>query len=103
RRRHTRWPRDWSSDVCSSDLRPLQLQGEGRKKKAAWWNVGRAAMGDAPVRWKEYHIEGLAPLPILRLIPRWLGLGLIFLASLLEIGRASCGKEWISGWLAKQE
>src|SRR5207253_5935016 len=25
-RRHTRWPRDWSSDVCSSDLkrkRPL--------------------------------------------------------------------------------
>src|SRR5207253_4239895 len=23
RRRHTRWPRDWSSDVCSSDLLPL--------------------------------------------------------------------------------
>src|SRR5207253_7957671 len=22
RRRHTRWPRDWSSDVCSSDLSP---------------------------------------------------------------------------------
>src|SRR5437870_12563773 len=22
RRRHTRWPRDWSSDVCSSDLVP---------------------------------------------------------------------------------
>src|SRR5207253_4419615 len=22
RRRHTRWPRDWSSDVCSSDLQP---------------------------------------------------------------------------------
>src|SRR6266508_6526838 len=21
RRRHTRWPRDWSSNVCSSDLR----------------------------------------------------------------------------------
>src|SRR5690625_7051184 len=21
--RHTRWPRDWSSDVCSSDLEPL--------------------------------------------------------------------------------
>src|SRR5207253_5456238 len=35
-RRHTRWPRDWSSDVCSSDLvsphlsrmRPLVLPGE---------------------------------------------------------------------------
>src|SRR5215510_5356198 len=28
RRRHTRWPRDWSSDVCSSDLprRPRELR-----------------------------------------------------------------------------
>src|SRR5438876_7011098 len=24
RRRHTRWTGDWSSDVCSSDLTPLQ-------------------------------------------------------------------------------
>src|SRR5690625_5915174 len=24
RRRHTRWPRDWSSDVCSSDLAERQ-------------------------------------------------------------------------------
>src|SRR6266508_6259524 len=23
RRRHTRWPRDWSLDVCSSDLKEL--------------------------------------------------------------------------------
>src|SRR6266508_5669433 len=23
RRRHTRWPRDWSSDVCSSDLEEI--------------------------------------------------------------------------------
>src|SRR5207253_7979832 len=29
RRRHTRWPRDWSSDVCSSDLDggPLSVSG----------------------------------------------------------------------------
>src|SRR5690625_5605231 len=29
RRRHTRWPRDWSSDVCSSDLtlfHPLAIE-----------------------------------------------------------------------------
>src|SRR5215510_15922488 len=26
RRRHTRWPRDWSSDVCSSDLKPIDRQ-----------------------------------------------------------------------------
>src|SRR5207253_6064079 len=28
RRRHTRWPRDWSSDVCSSDL--FGFQGLGK-------------------------------------------------------------------------
>src|SRR5437870_7457339 len=27
RRRHTRWPRDWSSDVCSSDLSYLKVLG----------------------------------------------------------------------------
>src|SRR5690625_6534081 len=26
RRRHTRWPRDWSSDVCSSDLYYRRIQ-----------------------------------------------------------------------------
>src|SRR5215510_2466838 len=28
RRRHTRWPRDWSSDVCSSDLTAPGFGGE---------------------------------------------------------------------------
>src|SRR5439155_8676807 len=28
RRRHTRWPRDWSSDVCSSDLFGLRFRAE---------------------------------------------------------------------------
>src|SRR6266508_5137998 len=27
RRRHTRWPRDWSSDVCSSDLNGDVISG----------------------------------------------------------------------------
>src|SRR5207253_7261758 len=27
RRRHTRWPRDWSSDVCSSDLFFVRVAG----------------------------------------------------------------------------
>src|SRR5439155_18669442 len=31
RRRHTRWPRDWSSDVCSSDLLRLRLPGQQRR------------------------------------------------------------------------
>src|SRR5207253_5995183 len=29
RRRHTRWPRDWSSDVCSSDLPVAAIGGLG--------------------------------------------------------------------------
>src|SRR5439155_10083975 len=36
RRRHTRWPRDWSSDVCSSDLKR-----------------GRAGIGGAAVRLRD--------------------------------------------------
>src|SRR5215510_12657369 len=28
RRRHTRWPRDWSSDVCSSDLGHAPVDGD---------------------------------------------------------------------------
>src|SRR5690625_7600849 len=28
RRRHTRWPRDWSSDVCSSDLYRFDAEGD---------------------------------------------------------------------------
>src|SRR5437660_4772842 len=30
RRRHTRWPRDWSSDVCSSDLSTQTAQANAR-------------------------------------------------------------------------
>src|SRR5690625_2993132 len=30
RRRHTRWPRDWSSDVCSSDLDCFDLAADIR-------------------------------------------------------------------------
>src|SRR5690625_7444235 len=40
RRRHTRWPRDWSSDVCSSDLRV----GLSPKEPEA---VGSSVMADS--------------------------------------------------------
>src|SRR6266508_5060173 len=38
RRRHTRWPRDWSSDVCSSDLmtqRLVEEMKENARREAA--------------------------------------------------------------------
>src|SRR5437870_10365825 len=36
RRRHTRWPRDWSSDVCSSDLLLLALLIVAMLKVPLW-------------------------------------------------------------------
>src|SRR5690625_7035325 len=35
RRRHTRWPRDWSSDVCSSDLDVISAYQHGLKNVVA--------------------------------------------------------------------
>src|SRR5690625_6475783 len=37
RRRHTRWPRDWSSDVCSSDLLDQRWVGSDSWN---WWPHG---------------------------------------------------------------
>src|SRR5215208_7632240 len=34
RRRHTRWPRDWSSDVCSSDLMGLREEYQSWSRSA---------------------------------------------------------------------
>src|SRR3712207_7756063 len=42
RRRHTRYWRDWSSDVCSSDL-----DERGRPLPRAEWPQRRAAAGEA--------------------------------------------------------
>src|SRR5690625_7837175 len=54
RRRHTRWPRDWSSDVCSSDLAldsaPVGLMaalGEDRELAVGEVRGGEGGAGDA--------------------------------------------------------
>src|SRR6266508_5839550 len=49
RRRHTRWPRDWSSDVCSSDLPPQPRSARlGRRPsdrgRRRLWVVGNVAL-----------------------------------------------------------
>src|SRR5439155_14413800 len=40
RRRHTRWPRDWSSDVCSSDLFQhlvaSRLERDSNRARGGW-------------------------------------------------------------------
>src|SRR5690625_5341844 len=51
RRRHTRWPRDWSSDVCSSDLArsasDFSFDEMGKVQLSRWWNGRIALIGDA--------------------------------------------------------
>lgn len=54
-----------------------QLEGEGRPRKVRWWQVTPAPIGDDPIRWKEQHIDGIAPLAVLRQLPRWVGVTLI--------------------------
>src|SRR5690625_2670018 len=46
RRRHTRWPRDWSSDVCSSDLYSFDID-------EAWLVASYEAQRDAYIRFFE--------------------------------------------------
>src|SRR5215510_6451643 len=57
RRRHTRWPRDWSSDVCSSDLSAelrdslLNLRGGAAPRAASpqeYAEQGNALFGGIP-------------------------------------------------------
>src|SRR5690625_5711598 len=60
RRRHTRWPRDWSSDVCSSDLgcvlnceqdcgTPLTTSGntlnDAQQDEQQWCKVAQRVIG----------------------------------------------------------
>jgi ABC-type transport system involved in multi-copper enzyme maturation permease subunit len=53
-----------------------QLEGAG-PPAARWYSVERAPVGDDPVRWRERHVEGLAPVPALRRVPLWLGVTLV--------------------------
>src|SRR6266702_3406549 len=60
RRRHTRWPRDWSSDVCSSDLPEARDRGgHVLPLEAEVWRPGRErAPGVAPAPGRESPLEG---------------------------------------------
>jgi ABC-type transport system involved in multi-copper enzyme maturation permease subunit len=62
-------------------LRPAyrrQLEGEGAKQSPRWWRAERVPLGDDLIQWREQHVEGLAPVPWLRFIPRWLGIAVVF-------------------------
>src|SRR5439155_9721098 len=98
RRRHTRWPRDWSSDVCSSDL--------AGPSDAAWAGDPFAKAVAAREQDADDFYAALAPdempreqMPILRQACA----GLVWskqMYSYNEIGRASCRKECRTRWAA---
>src|SRR5207253_6332612 len=61
RRRHTRWPRNWSSDVCSSDLsrhryywkvRVWDERGQlSESTETSWWEMGFLTPDDWKAQW----------------------------------------------------
>jgi ABC-type transport system involved in multi-copper enzyme maturation permease subunit len=63
-----------------------QLENTGKKKKVRWWRAERIEVSGDPLRWKERHVEGIAPWSFLRSWPRWLGILVVFLATLLSLG-----------------
>ncbi len=70
-------------------LRPAyirQLQGAGRAAKVRWWHSRRPPIAEQPVRWKEQHVEGLAPVAWMRQIPRWLGILVCTVATIAGSG-----------------
>src|SRR5207253_4993617 len=89
RRRHTRWPRDWSSDVCSSDLRRISNYCIEPRRRAR----------DAVVVEKHFG-KFEFPMKESALVRSFLGADQkrtkvfqLVLVELSEIGRASCRKE----------
>src|SRR5690606_40432243 len=80
RRRHTRFSRDWSSDVCSSDLVPGSRRGgRGPVVNAGWASVDAGAR----VLRGEGVVAPEVTAPRRTICPLWI-------YKLWEIGRASC-------------
>src|SRR5207249_7945446 len=98
RRRHTRSKRDWSSDVCSSDLDALRRRLEANGIET----VAFPAIDSPAAREELYR----STLPIWRDMPHeahvdWQDPTLeTFIRSIFEIGRASCRERvrmWVDG------
>src|SRR5690606_41174132 len=88
RRRHTSFSRDWSSDVCSSDLRTVGILGEDRQnvpiKNIKVQNFD--GPGDSGVRFSDHSSVVLENVHCDNCYNGWF---------MLEIGRASCReREW---------
>src|SRR5437660_10331646 len=56
RRRHTRWPRDWSSDVCSSDLAVLAMVARQALRMAVY-EIAHELQVVAPFRGRDQELR----------------------------------------------
>src|SRR5690606_40881857 len=86
RRRHTRFSRDWSSDVCSSDL---VLQRDRRRARAALVEVGAKLRDETSVAYLDGELE-VQPEASGVEVPRADDGPHIVDDEQLQIGRASC-------------
>src|SRR5207302_7502717 len=94
RRRHTRFSRDWSSDVCSSDL----------QSRLAWWSLSatqdayeiRLMRVGAEEKPQVFQPNLGSPTKIPLYFPRWSPDGK------KKIGRASC-RERVERWVRWRE
>src|SRR5699024_11406212 len=90
RRRHTRSKRDWSSDVCSSDLSYVSISFSislGRKH-SLWFS---SHFFQFPPNLGVPHMQEQD-------LPLHLGQALFHHVLQNEIGRASCREKWRSRW-----
>src|SRR5690625_5871504 len=55
RRRHTSWPRDWSSDVCSSDL--VHWENEGVRPPVHLNSTASRRRSGSLVRWSSFALS----------------------------------------------
>src|SRR5690625_7935490 len=73
RRRHTSWPRDWSSDVCSSDLSP-----EAKRTELSHTPPRSSVGGDPSThtdRWGQGAVRSLLLVPVVAGVSPCLAVG----------------------------
>src|SRR5207253_7605002 len=98
---HTRWPRDWSSDVCSSDLPGSSVL----QRIEPILRAIRAMLRPLPFPiMVEFVVLGVA-LVVLGLyllfrgtLPQWLPSGYVDQAGKRRSEERRVGKEWRFGW-----
>jgi ABC-type transport system involved in multi-copper enzyme maturation permease subunit len=63
-----------------------QLEHSGKQGVTAMLAPKRVTVSDEPLTWKERHVDGIAPLSLLKFIPRWFALpGIVILTISLVI------------------